>query len=168
MAQKVRRSPACDKRNKDQGWPLLWSQSKVQHMRFSFIFLVLLLANCVTEQTVPQPSPSQENVAGATPPKSQAASASSSSRPNALPASGATTVASLGDLSRPGLWLETLLVGWQQTGWVVNKRTGKELELTLIPIPGASTSGSFLSVQAMQTLGVPLGDLVSLVVVPKV
>lgn len=78
------------------------------------------------------------------------------------PSAGGDTVASLGDPARAGLWLETPLVSAQSSGTVRVKETGRNLEVTLIPIPGEATAGSRLSVEAMRALGVGLADLVEL------
>ena len=46
----------------------------------------------------------------------------------------------------------------QQMGRVQYK--GKSIDVTLIPIEGAATAGSRMSLQAFQALGAPLTDLV--------
>ncbi|WP_425046141.1 hypothetical protein [Primorskyibacter sp. S87] len=70
------------------------------------------------------------------------------------------TIASLGDPARPGLWLETPLVSQEQPGRVVVKASGVSVNLTLIPSPGDAEGSGRLSLQAMQTLGAPLTELV--------
>jgi hypothetical protein len=85
--------------------------------------------------------------------------------PEPLPektAAGGETVASLGDPTKPGLWLETPIVSSETKGKVRVKATGATLEVTLIPIPGEATAGSRMSVEAMRALGVGLADLVEL------
>lgn len=72
------------------------------------------------------------------------------------------TVASLGDPARGGLWLETPLVKSETPGRLSAVRTGGSAEVTLIPIPGAASAGSRISLEAMQKLGVSPGDLVEL------
>ncbi len=67
------------------------------------------------------------------------------------------TVASLGSPSETGLWLKTPLVAKTRPGVV--RWQGKSASVTLIPIVGESGAGSRLSLQAMQTLGIPLTDL---------
>lgn len=68
------------------------------------------------------------------------------------------TVASLGDATRPGLWIETPVVTEEQPGRVIGP-DGTVIALTLIPSGGARGSGSRLSLEAMQALGIPLTDL---------
>lgn len=79
-------------------------------------------------------------------------------------ASGAlgTTVASLGSPAEPGLWLKTPLVKTQTSGTVSYK--GASAKVTLIPIEGPKTAGSRMSLQAFQTLGASLTDLVEVAV----
>jgi hypothetical protein len=72
------------------------------------------------------------------------------------------TVASLGDPSRPGFWLETPLVTTLQKGRVVHPATGKSAQVTLIPIGGPKTAGSRISLAAMRLIEVPLTDLATL------
>lgn len=72
-----------------------------------------------------------------------------------------TTVASLGSVSEPGLWLKTPLVSAMQPGRV-RLPGGSAIEVQLLPIEGAETAGSRISLAAMQALGVPLGDLPTL------
>ncbi len=68
-----------------------------------------------------------------------------------------TTVASLGDPSRPGAWLETPLVNAEQPGQVRHGDLG--LVVTLIPAGGPVTAGSRLSLAAMRELKLPLTEL---------
>ncbi|WP_349538716.1 hypothetical protein [Sagittula sp. NFXS13] len=67
------------------------------------------------------------------------------------------TVVSLGDPSKPGLWLETPLVSSVQQGRVAYK--GESAKIELRPIDGAATAGSRMSLSAMQLIGAPLTDL---------
>ncbi|QEW21368.1 hypothetical protein LA6_003576 [Marinibacterium anthonyi] len=82
--------------------------------------------------------------------------------PVSLPVSGnadlGTTVASLGDPSKPGLWMETPLTTREQTGQAFY--SGSSVTLTLRPSGGAPGSGSRMSVLAMQALGAPLTELI--------
>lgn len=78
--------------------------------------------------------------------------------------SGGETIASLGDPTDPGLWLETPLVSREQPGRIVTA-SGASVEVTLRPIPGDPGAGSRISLAAMQALGVPLTELVTLQVV---
>lgn len=64
------------------------------------------------------------------------------------------SVATLGDPSRPGLWVETPLAGAAARGRVVLADGGQGVDLNLIPAPGSG--GSRLSPAAMRALGLPL------------
>ncbi|WP_146344743.1 hypothetical protein [Falsiphaeobacter marinintestinus] len=77
-----------------------------------------------------------------------------------------STVAALGDPTKPGLWLETPLVSDQRSGRITLAATGKSAEVTLIPIEGEDTAGSRLSLQGFQALGAPLTELIDLTVQP--
>lgn len=70
-----------------------------------------------------------------------------------------TTVASLGDPSRAGFWLETPLVTEPTPGRVVYAASGKSAKVDLIPI---SDGGSRISLAAMQLIEAPLTDLPTL------
>lgn len=70
-----------------------------------------------------------------------------------------TTVASLGDPSRAGFWLETPLVSSPEQGRVVFPATGKSAQVELIPIDGPATGGSRISLAAMRLIEAPLTDL---------
>lgn len=72
------------------------------------------------------------------------------------------TVAGLGDPTKGGIWMETPLVQVERTGRVVVRKTGASATVTLIPIPGDPTAGSFLSLEAMRKLLAPLEQLVEL------
>jgi hypothetical protein len=69
------------------------------------------------------------------------------------------TVASLGDPSAPGFWLETPLVAEVRQGRVLLAATGASVQVELRPIAGAATAGSRLSLAALRLLGVGLTDL---------
>ncbi|MCG7494732.1 hypothetical protein [Thalassobius sp. Cn5-15] len=69
------------------------------------------------------------------------------------------TVASLGDATREGFWIETPLVSSPQRGKVRYPKTGREVKVDLIPRSGASSGGSSLSLGAMRLLDVPLTAL---------
>jgi hypothetical protein len=84
--------------------------------------------------------------------------------PSAASGSLGTTVASLGDPTRPGLWLETPLVSAEAAGTLVAEN-GNRIDVTLIPSGGAAGSGSRISVAAMQALGLGLTDLATLTVI---
>lgn len=68
------------------------------------------------------------------------------------------TIASLGNPAETGLWLKTPMVQTEQTGRV--SYNGTTIDAILIPIDGAATAGSRMSLQAFQALGAPLTDLV--------
>ncbi len=74
------------------------------------------------------------------------------------------TVASLGDASRSGMWLETPLVSAEGPGRVVGP-DGRTVAVTLRPTGGAAGSGSRLSLQAMQGLGLDLTSLPTVTVI---
>ncbi|WP_420397194.1 D-galactarate dehydratase [Nioella sp.] len=84
----------------------------------------------------------------------------------AAPASGVlgTTVASLGDPTAPGLWLETPLVTTETAGRL-EAENGNSVEVTLRPSGGEAGSGSRISLMAMQALGLGLTDLPTLTVI---
>ncbi|WP_071688796.1 hypothetical protein [Nioella sediminis] len=84
----------------------------------------------------------------------------------AAPASGVlgTTVASLGDPTAPGLWLETPLVSVETEGRL-EAENGNSVEVTLRPSGGEAGSGSRISLMAMQALGLGLTDLPTLTVI---
>jgi hypothetical protein len=77
------------------------------------------------------------------------------------------TIASLGLLNQDGLWLSKSLVTSETQGRVVVEKTGKTINLALLPNGGASGSGSQISIAAMQALGVSITDLVELRVFTK-
>lgn len=63
------------------------------------------------------------------------------------------TIATL-DASAPGVWLKTPLVSKQQAGQLAFG--SKTVNATLIPVDGPTTGGSFISLEAMRSLGAPL------------
>jgi len=73
------------------------------------------------------------------------------------------TIASLGDISRPGLWAETPLVGTKRPGRL-ELPGGPSIEVELRPNGQALGAGTQLSLEAMQALGVSLTDLPELLV----
>ena len=77
-----------------------------------------------------------------------------------------STIAGLGDPGKPGLWLETPLVTAQGPGRIRLASGGGTVAVTLLPVPGESTAGSRLSLEAMRQLGAPLTELVELTVTP--
>ncbi|SMO42819.1 hypothetical protein SAMN06265173_102173 [Thalassovita litoralis] len=69
------------------------------------------------------------------------------------------TVASLGDPSRGGIWIETPLVSTPAKGRVTYVKSGRTVKVDLIPISGPVTAGSRLSLAAMRFLDAPLTGL---------
>ncbi|MEM6579242.1 MAG: hypothetical protein AAF678_12185 [Pseudomonadota bacterium] len=90
---------------------------------------------------------------------------SASDRRQALQGDGATgrklgkTIASLGDVAQPGIWIKTPLVREAGRGRVVDPGTGTVVTLDLLPLDGAPGSGSRLSLAAMRLIGSSLTDL---------
>lgn len=77
----------------------------------------------------------------------------------------ATTVASLGDPSLPGMWMETPLVAAEQQALIRTSRNTQAV-VTLKPVPGEASGGSRLSIGAMRALGLPLTELAEVQVLP--
>lgn len=134
--------------------------------RFALILPVLALAACDEAAMTPNAAPTETPivVANKDNPKPTPTidgnrvvvnDASQAAKPGRL----GTTVASLGDASQPGLWLRTPLVTAPGKGRVVNQATGKSVNVQLLPLGGAATAGSLMSMSAMQALGVGLTDL---------
>jgi hypothetical protein len=73
-------------------------------------------------------------------------------------------VASLGDASVPGLWMETPLVSAEGPGRVVGP-DGRTVAVTLRPSGGAPGTTSSLSLQTMQELGLDLSALPTVTVI---
>jgi hypothetical protein len=73
-------------------------------------------------------------------------------------------VASLGDASIPGMWIETPLVSAEGPGRVVGP-DGRTVAVTLRPSGGGPGSGSRLSLEAMQALGLDLSSLPTVTVI---
>lgn len=69
------------------------------------------------------------------------------------------TVASLGDPGQAGFWIKTPLAKAEGKGRVVFPGTGKSVQVDLIPIEGAATAGSRLSLAAFRLIGAPLTGL---------
>ena len=82
----------------------------------------------------------------------------------AVPAEGGEkrlglTIASLGDPTQAGFWIKTPLVSAQGKGRVVYPGTGKSVQVDLLPIEGAGTAGSRLSLAAFRIIEAPLTEL---------
>ncbi|MEL7343826.1 MAG: hypothetical protein AAFN59_03080 [Pseudomonadota bacterium] len=71
------------------------------------------------------------------------------------------TVASLGDPTQPGFWLETPLVDVLTAGAIVNTSSGARVAVDLRPIDVPQGSGSRISIAALRALGATLTDLVT-------
>jgi hypothetical protein len=69
------------------------------------------------------------------------------------------TVASLGDPAQPGFWLKTPLVKQAGKGRIAYGKTGRTVQVDLIPLEGATSAGSQISLAAMRLLNVALTDL---------
>ena len=74
------------------------------------------------------------------------------------------TVASLGDVAKPGFWLETPLVSAPAKGSVTYKANGKSVQVDLLPIAGEASAGSRISLAAMRVIEAPLTELPELIV----
>lgn len=75
--------------------------------------------------------------------------------------SGRSTL-SLGDPSKPGLWIETSLVSVERPGRVTVPSNGRALQVTLRP--GPAGGGARASLQALQTLGLSPAALTEVVI----
>ncbi len=69
------------------------------------------------------------------------------------------TVASLGDATTPGFWIETPLATAEGPGRLVYQASGRSVEVTLLPSEGGS---SRVSLAAMRLLDAPLAGLPTL------
>jgi len=89
--------------------------------------------------------------------------AEENANPHGAPDVYGITVATLGDATDPGLWIETPFAQIEMPGRVISE-SGRIVELTLRPSGGALGSGSRISLEAMQALGLSLTDLAILTV----
>ncbi|MBO9446472.1 hypothetical protein [Ruegeria sp. R14_0] len=135
-------------------------------MRYSLLTLCVLLAGCETVR-----STTDRVFGGDTPAEdgTPAVAEENVVEPQPVPATTAagwvgprTTIASLGDPTTPGRWLETPLVETEFTGRVVVPRTGAQAYITLVPASGPASGGSRLSLDAMRALLLPFDELVEL------
>ena len=69
------------------------------------------------------------------------------------------SIASLGDPTQAGFWIKTPLVSAPGKGRVVYPGTGKSVQVDLIPIEGADSAGSRLSLAAFRIIEAPLTEL---------
>lgn len=88
-----------------------------------------------------------------------AAEKAAASRPAGTGVRLGTTIASLGDATKGGFWIRTPLVKETGKGRLVDRSTGKSVNVDLIPLPGPASAGSQVSLSALTTLGVGLTDL---------
>lgn len=72
------------------------------------------------------------------------------------------TIASLGDPTQPGFWIKTPLVTATGKGRIRNPANGKSARVELVPLAGAASGGSQVSLPALQLIGVSLTDLPSI------
>lgn len=70
-----------------------------------------------------------------------------------------TAVASLGDPSQPGFWIETSLVTAPGNGRIKSAATGESVEVDLIPL---SEGSARVSLAAWRLLDIPLTELATL------
>ncbi|MEY8837441.1 hypothetical protein AB9K41_00205 [Cribrihabitans sp. XS_ASV171] len=148
-------------------------------MRYMILMSLALLAGCETVRDTtgrifgggdepPQevaPAPEAEPVeAAAELPAETAAAGDEQPEPvvNTGWEGARTTVAALGDPTRPGRWMETPVVDVERNGRIVATKTGAMANVTLIPIAGDPGSGSRLSLDAMRELLAPIDELVEL------
>ncbi len=87
--------------------------------------------------------------------------AAATTPPNTAAGSLGVTVASLGDPTAPGFWLETSLVSSESSGRVQSKATGRTVKVTLRPSSGG---GSRVSLSTLQLLDLDISGLHELVV----
>tara|TARA_R110002049_G_scaffold274875_1_gene452888 strand:- start:107 stop:643 length:537 start_codon:yes stop_codon:yes gene_type:complete len=110
----------------------------------------------VTDAAAPSPTAKTAEALDTTTPKQRAAA----SRPAKTGATQlGSTVASLGNATEPGLWLKTPLVKTEMQGRVTNPATGKSSTVTLLPIEGAASAGSRMSLAALRLIGASLTEL---------
>lgn len=138
--------------------------------RLALILPFAALAACDTAGMDPAPRPAPRTAPATVttvavePAEAAAAEATTGVVAETLPAAPAkpaaaaggrlgTTVASLGDATQGGMWIKTPLVKTAGKGRVVDPVTGKSVDVSLIPLGGAASAGSQLSLQAMTSLG---------------
>lgn len=138
-------------------------------MKYVLPAFVLALSACTELAIAPAPKPqAAPQTADAVPPPPAAArtveqfdTTTAAQRAAASqPASGGTAlgtaVASLGDPSQPGFWMETSLVSDVGSGRVTAVDTGQSVEVELRPLAEGSAR---VSLPAWRLLGVPLTEL---------
>lgn len=141
-------------------------------MRLVLLLLIPILTACaefplLQNEPVPEETPAVVEGLGAPSPPENARSVEEFDTTTeeqriaaAAPAAGGrllgTTVASLGDPSRPGFWIETTLATAPGKGRLVYPVNGKSVEVELFPIESGS---SRVSLAAFRLLEAPLTDL---------
>ena len=105
------------------------------------------------------PPPAQARTAEEFDTTSAAQREAASKAPDGAEETLGTTVASLGDPTRAGFWIETPLVTAPGKGRVLYGPSGQSAQVDLIPIDGPATAGSRLSLSAMRLIGAPLAGL---------
>lgn len=139
-----------------------------RRMRYFWILICVLVAGCEVAGTTPTGRGPAGGVDADAPDLTAATEGQNDADEVNLRATAASgpqrTIAGLGDPSKPGLWLETPLVAQETQGQVRVVSTGATTQVTLIPVPGAQTAGSHLSLSAMRALNASLSDLIELIV----
>ena len=143
-------------------------------MRYALLLAVLVTAGCEpvfrTDRFGDAAPPSIDDATGLELPGEDARSVedfdttSAAQREAAASASAGgsalgTVVASLGDATQPGFWMETSLVDAPAKGRIRNPQTGRTVSVDLRPIEGGS---SRVSLAALRLLEASLTDLVTL------
>lgn len=88
-----------------------------------------------------------------------AAEKAAATAPSATGGRLGTTIASLGDATEGGFWIKTPLVKAPGKGRIVDRASGRSVNVDLIPLAGPASAGSQVSLPALTTLGVDLTDL---------
>ena len=151
---------------------------KLDLARISALCLAIFLAGCAEGMAPAAQNPDGEigsTTAGTKPPDNASTveefdTTTADQRTAALASQTAvttkigTTIASLGNPTDAGFWMQTPLVSVRTPGRVVYPVTGTSVAVDLIPIDGPATGGSRISLAAMRLLGAPLTGLPELIV----
>ncbi|WP_170769251.1 hypothetical protein [Ruegeria lacuscaerulensis] len=135
-------------------------------MRYALLLCCILVAGCDAVRSTTDRVFNRGEPAAA--PEPEEAVVEEVAEPEPSPATAAgwigakTTIASLGDPTTPGRWMQTPLVETEFTGRVLVPRTGAQAYITLVPAPGPEGGGSRLSLDAMRELLLPFDELVEL------
>lgn len=125
---------------------------------FRMIVSATLLAGCAQMEETARPAPATAPQEEPEAPETDEA-AEISAEPSPATGDLGLTVASLGTAKEPGLWLRTPLVDVPGRGRLTYARTGKTVEVDLMPLDAPRGAGSQLSVAGFQALGAPLTAL---------